>query len=101
MQTETLEEERPFLRPFRSTLPWPIVLLAVAVAGVAAYYYYELYCLLAEPPAANVVVPALIGGTTPIELRATRYAVSVPATNVEHSDSAAHAPLSAAAEPRP
>jgi hypothetical protein len=87
VETEILEEERPFLRPFRSTLPWPLVALSLTVGGVAAYYYYELYRMLADAPVISMAAP------TPLELRA------VPPT-LETPHPAPQAPLPAS-DPRP
>lgn len=60
MQHHSLREEGPDLQPFHSPLPWPLIGVALAVAALAAYFYYELYDSLRAPPAppAELALPA-------------------------------------------
>lgn len=60
MQTPWLHDERPDLRPFHSSFPWPLIAIALAVAAAAAYVYYQVYESLgvAPPPPAGLSAPA-------------------------------------------
>jgi hypothetical protein len=61
MQNE-LRDERPDIRPFHTSLSFPLMAVAVAVAASAVYAYYVLYQSLAlpsmEPPVLSAPAPA-------------------------------------------
>ena len=61
MQNE-LHDDRPYIRPFHTSLSFPLIAVAAAVALAATYAYYVLYESL-TPPAMEP--PALAAAPTP------------------------------------
>jgi hypothetical protein len=57
VQTETLNEDGPYIRPFRATPPWPILAGALLLAAAVGFYYYQI-ARLEPPPATSVPAPA-------------------------------------------
>lgn len=60
MQHE-LRDERPDIRPFHTSLSFPLMAVAVAIAASAVYAYYVLYQSLTPPPTiepATLAAPA-------------------------------------------
>lgn len=51
MEQRSLEDERPYLRPERSAMPWIAAALLIAVAGGVGYYYYAYLPSQAVRPA--------------------------------------------------
>ncbi len=65
MQNESLHDERPDIRPFHTSLSFPLMGVAVAVGAAALYAYYVLYQSL-TPPA--VVEPSVLAApAAPVE----------------------------------
>ncbi len=50
MHDESLRDETPDIRPFHTSLSFPLMALAVAIAGAAFYAYYVLYSSLTPLP---------------------------------------------------
>ena len=46
MQDQSLRDERPDLQPFHTSLSFPLMAVAVAVAAAAIYAYFSLYSSL-------------------------------------------------------
>lgn len=66
MHKEWLDNERPELPPFHTPLPWPLIGLAVLIAAVAAYFYYELYDSLKAPAPQPAELAAPAARTLPV-----------------------------------
>ena len=49
MQDHSLRDDRPDLQPFHSSISFPLMALAVAVAAAAVYAYFALYSSLTPP----------------------------------------------------
>jgi Protein of unknown function (DUF3014) len=101
VQTQTLKEERPYIRPFRSTPRWSLIVGVMMVVAAAGYYYYALHSVLErrEPPSvASPPPPAAAPPSAPAPARAPSVippeasAPSLP--TLENSDSLARETLS-------
>src|SRR3954452_2649992 len=56
MQNESLRDA-PDIRPFHTSLSFPLMALAVAIAGAAVYAYFALYQSLAPLPRIEAPAP--------------------------------------------
>src|SRR4051812_10620241 len=71
MHDESLRDETPDMRPFHTSLSFPLMALAVAIAGAAFYAYYVLYSSLTPPPrleAPIVATPPPLPQKEPVEV---------------------------------
>ena len=64
MQHESLPDEQPYIRPFHTSLSFPLMALAVAVVVAAVYAYFVLYQSLAPLPQVEAPAP-LAASSTP------------------------------------
>lgn len=62
MQDHSLRDDRPDLQPFHSSISFPLMALAVAVAAAAVYAYYALYSSLTLPTLEAPVAAPLPAG---------------------------------------
>lgn len=58
MHDHSIRDETPDIRPFHTSLSFPLMALAVAIAGAAFYAYYALYSSLTPP---RLEAPATLG----------------------------------------
>lgn len=87
MQNESLRDVRhdgydaPDIRPFHSSLSFPLMALAVAIAGAAVYAYFALYQSLAPLPRVEAPAPLAAPTIAPAEKPAAEVSTApdVPA----------------------
>jgi hypothetical protein len=65
MQNEWLRDEGPGIRPFHSSLSFPLMALAAAIAAAAVYAYFALYQSLTLPPTVEPQLAAPAAATSP------------------------------------
>lgn len=104
MEMQTLNEERPYIRPFRSTLPWPLVVGVLVAAALAAVFYYQVQSGRPRPEAPALTSAAVAPEAPPANAptSASAPAASSPAPQadaaslpqLENSDSLARESLS-------
>jgi len=88
MSERSLEEERPYLRPEPSSLPWWLGAVALALAAAVGYYFYSQRPLAERPPAvAANPQPAPQAAAPPAVLNPLPQVESASLPTLENSDS--------------
>jgi len=89
MDSPSIEDERPYLRPEPSSLPWVLGSVALALAAGIGYYYYSSQrpAEVSAPAVAAKPEPAPQAPTPPAILNPLPQAESASLPTLENSDS--------------